>query len=100
MMRIRILLTALVLLLPLQVLAQSRIWSVSPSGSDLGGGSAGGPFATIQRAIDAASPGDTVEVQPGHYAGPGQSGSGLSCQGNLRAEPQSRGSRMRAKHGD
>lgn len=66
------LLGAVLLLLPAQVLAQSRVWTVSPSGSDSGSGFAySGSFATIQRAIDAASDGDTVEVLPGHYAGPG-----------------------------
>jgi hypothetical protein len=42
---------------------------VDPSGSDAGAGTQGAPFRTIQRASDAAGPGDTVFVRPGVYLG-------------------------------
>ena len=43
------------------------------------------PFASIQAAVDAADPGDTVAVCPGHYSeGPGAPGSnGLTIDKNL-----------------
>ena len=43
-------------------------WHVDTTGSDVtGDGSTGAPLATIQTAINAASDGDTVLVQPGTY---------------------------------
>jgi hypothetical protein len=42
---------------------------VDPSGSDAGAGTQTAPFRTIQRASDAAGPGDTVLVRPGIYYG-------------------------------
>ena len=43
-------------------------WWVSKSGDDSSGdGSAGDPLATIQKAIDDASPGDAIRVEPGTY---------------------------------
>ncbi|MFL5403170.1 MAG: right-handed parallel beta-helix repeat-containing protein [Gemmatimonadales bacterium] len=46
------------------------LYYVSPAGSDRGAGSAASPFRTIQRAAQAAGPGDTVIVRPGVYSGP------------------------------
>jgi hypothetical protein len=40
---------------------------VSPKGSDGNDGAAGRPFATIQAAADAATPGTTIHVAPGIY---------------------------------
>ena len=42
---------------------------VSPSGSDSGSGSQQSPFKSIQKAVDAAKPGDTVKILPGIYRG-------------------------------
>jgi parallel beta helix pectate lyase-like protein/uncharacterized protein DUF1565 len=42
---------------------------VSPAGSDRSAGTAAAPFRTIQRAAEAAGPGDTVIVRPGVYSG-------------------------------
>ncbi|MCU0509403.1 MAG: DUF1565 domain-containing protein [Anaerolineae bacterium] len=48
--------------------AGSRTWHVATTGSDAAGdGSTARPFATIQHAIDAATVGDRVLVQPGVY---------------------------------
>ncbi|MFH1143030.1 MAG: right-handed parallel beta-helix repeat-containing protein [Candidatus Eisenbacteria bacterium] len=48
-----------------------RTWFVATTGSDLNFGSAARPFATIQRAIDAASYADRIVVACGVYRGPG-----------------------------
>lgn len=40
---------------------------VSPSGDDAAAGTAAAPFRTVQRAAEAAQPGDTVLVAPGIY---------------------------------
>jgi parallel beta helix pectate lyase-like protein/uncharacterized protein DUF1565 len=42
---------------------------VDTAGSDAGAGTHAAPFRTIQRAADAAGPGDTVFVRPGVYHG-------------------------------
>ncbi len=42
-------------------------YHVAPTGDDAGPGSAAKPFCTIQRAAEAAHPGDTVLVHPGVY---------------------------------
>ncbi len=41
----------------------------SPTGSDSNPGTSGQPFATIQKAANVVSPGDTVIVRPGTYVG-------------------------------
>lgn len=40
---------------------------VSPGGSDANSGTSSAPFKTIERALEAAMPGDTVVVMPGMY---------------------------------
>jgi len=46
------------------------VWHVATSGSDsTGSGSINSPFATIQKAVNNASHGDTVLVSPGLYCG-------------------------------
>jgi parallel beta helix pectate lyase-like protein/pectate lyase-like protein len=45
------------------------VYYVSPTGSDGNVGTASAPFRTIQKAADAAGPGDTVIVRPGIYTG-------------------------------
>lgn len=42
-------------------------WYVSVAGDDLAAGSAEAPFASIQRAVDAALPGDVILVREGEY---------------------------------
>ena len=42
-------------------------YHVAPTGDDAASGMADAPFRTIQRAADAAQPGDTVLVRPGVY---------------------------------
>jgi hypothetical protein len=46
-------------------------WYVATGGDDLNPGTESSPFATIQRAIEAALPGDEVLVADGVYAGAG-----------------------------
>jgi hypothetical protein len=46
----------------------SRLY-VASDGSDAAPGTRAAPFRSIQRAADAAEPGDTVVVRPGHYRG-------------------------------
>lgn len=47
--------------------AQSAVYVVAPSGSDTNSGTAAKPFATIQKAADAAKAGDIVMVKSGLY---------------------------------
>ena len=49
--------------------ALADTYHVAPDGSDSAAGSTAAPFATLQRAADAAQPGDTVEVEDGSYVG-------------------------------
>ncbi|BCU78668.1 pectate lyase [Luteolibacter sp. LG18] len=46
---------------------QAADWYVAPAGSDAGAGSLEKPFATVQRAQQAANPGDTVQIRGGTY---------------------------------
>jgi len=48
--------------------AFARIWYVAPGGADSAPGTVDQPFASIQRGVDAAGPGDTVSIGPGLYA--------------------------------
>ncbi len=43
-------------------------WYVAPNGNDSNPGSLGSPFKTLPAAIDAASPGDVIELRNGNYA--------------------------------
>ena len=56
---------------------------VAPNGSDANDGSAGRPFATIQKAADAAKPGDTVIVRDGVYTAANSEGCAVvvECSG-------------------
>jgi hypothetical protein len=49
--------------------AETETLHVSTAGSDGNSGSAASPFRTVQRAVDAASPGTTVLVHAGTYQG-------------------------------
>ncbi len=50
-------------------LAPSRVIFVSPEGDDGGDGSEVSPLATLGAALDAATPGTAIRLQPGRYAG-------------------------------
>ena len=43
-------------------------WYVAPNGNDSNSGSLSSPFKTIPMAIEAASPGDVIELRNGNYA--------------------------------
>ena len=43
------------------------VWYVSPEGNDEGEGTVDDPFATLQRGLEAAMPGDGVELADGDY---------------------------------
>lgn len=50
--------------------ARATTWHVATSGSDAtGDGTAAAPFATPQKGLDAAMPGDVVQILPGKYRG-------------------------------
>jgi hypothetical protein len=61
---------AAVALVPLN--AEAAELFVSPTGSDSGAGSETAPFATLQKANDAAAAGDTIWLRGGTYYGTGQ----------------------------
>jgi hypothetical protein len=62
------LLLSLILITANVTWAQSNIWHVATTGSDItGDGSEINPFATIQHAIDVAKDGDTISVGQGSY---------------------------------
>jgi hypothetical protein len=65
---------------PLPELAAGwRILAVSPRGSDSNAGTPAAPFRTVQKAVNAARPGDYILLRAGTYSGPvvieGKSGS-------------------------
>lgn len=49
------------------------IWYVAPQGNDEGAGTRDDPFATLQRGLEAAMPGDGIELADGEYAQGGTS---------------------------
>ena len=56
-------------LISLSSLAGAATYYVSPQGSDSHAGTQQAPWATLQHAVDAIAPGDTILVQAGTYAG-------------------------------
>ena len=56
-------------MLALQTGAAAAVLHVSTAGSDGNPGTKEAPWATLQRAVDAAQPGDTILVSAGVYAG-------------------------------
>ena len=48
-------------------LASAATYYVAPSGSNSGSGTQAAPFATLQRAVDIANPGDTIYMRGGTY---------------------------------
>eukprot|EP01094_Clydonella_sp_ATCC50884_P021362 TRINITY_DN4693_c0_g1_i2.p2 TRINITY_DN4693_c0_g1~~TRINITY_DN4693_c0_g1_i2.p2 ORF type:complete len:420 (-),score=140.66 TRINITY_DN4693_c0_g1_i2:234-1493(-) len=66
--------TVVIALLCLAAGAHGASWFASPEGSDSNDGSKSSPFSTIQRAVEAASPNDTVVLLPGVFTGEGNTG--------------------------
>lgn len=52
----------------MNVTAHAADWYVSPSGSDSNSGTQSSPFASLMKAQDAASSGDTVYIMGGTYS--------------------------------
>lgn len=46
-----------------------RVWFVATTGNDSNAATKSAPFLTVQNAHDAASPGDTIHIEPGTYTG-------------------------------
>jgi len=67
-------LVAVVIVTGLSAAADAADYVVSTGGDDAASGAAGAPWRTIQRALRAVKPGDTVTVEDGTYAG-------LACDG-------------------
>jgi chitodextrinase len=61
---------SLLLLATLSLVAatQAATYYVSPSGSDASSGTLTAPFATLQKAVNLANPGDTIYMRGGTYA--------------------------------
>lgn len=59
----------ILLLVALPVAAAGTIYHVDPDGSDSDPGTEADPWETLQHAVDAVGPGDTIVVHPGTYAG-------------------------------
>ena len=54
---------------PLEHRVVLSTYYVAPSGNDGNAGSASSPFATLQHSMMSLQPGDTLDVEPGTYAG-------------------------------
>jgi hypothetical protein len=65
---VRLLLPILLFSFP-SLLPAAEIYVATTGNDSTGNGTIGAPFASIQRALNAASPGDTVIVRPGLYNG-------------------------------
>ncbi len=76
-MRISFITTAMMLILT--VGAEAATYTVLPDGT--------GDYATIQDALDAAVSGDVVELGPGSYYGPGNTGLSMTRSGVTLASP-------------
>jgi len=67
--------------------AQAETWYVDPAGSDANDGTSESPFATPQKGVDTAGPGDTIMVRAGVYRGrvvfpeSGEPGSSIVLEG-------------------
>jgi len=57
----------LLFLLAAMPLAAQTTWSVAPDGDDAAPGTIEAPFLTVHRAVQAAAPGDIIEMRSGHY---------------------------------
>src|SRR3989442_2134752 len=55
------------LLLGMSSFAEAATYYVSPSGSDASSGTLTAPFATLQKAVNLANPGDTIYMRGGAY---------------------------------